>query len=265
MPKCLYITPTIEDGMQIVRYGRSPGRLDYTLELGMPQGKNEALLKACRRLTVHRFDYVVILDDDVDGVRGDIEAHLVGRLHSGRRVFTHYFDMPSRIRMVWQDFATVFLRSVHAPWGGCMAIRRDLLPRAREVWARSIFDGVPLRGAGYRSAEIPIDCLDHSAITWRELWRFVVRQYVDVRFGYGGWLLWLSWAALIVVPMVLASYSWVLFLCAYMLISLVLSQGGLLDALGAHLLHLAAVPAAYLSRSFAWKGMRFRSTGGSET
>ncbi|MCA9087141.1 MAG: glycosyltransferase family 2 protein [Planctomycetaceae bacterium] len=97
-------------------------------------------------------------------------------------------------RFLWNAFAVPVMAATNIPWGGCMAMQRDVItdPELRRRLASGFSDDTTL-GAFVREQGRPIRFVPAATITNREdctlsgFYRFLVRQYLTVRLHHPRW------------------------------------------------------------------------------
>jgi len=202
----LEITCTITRGQQYVIV-ESPEVYEY---YKCPtQGKTAALIYGISKIDLDDYDVIVLVDDDVKATRLD---NFVQRFYDptlgvlcGNREFTNTSTIASAARHLWGVHARPIMELARIPCGALMGIRVQLIPEFLELWATTVFDDTAAakiakaRGYTFRYDRNYRKTIDASTISLVEFWRFVVRQYADVR-SIGPWKsLLCAWALALIV------------------------------------------------------------------
>ena len=103
-------------------------------------------------------------------------------------------DMATLVRYVWNAAALPVMFVLGIPWGGSLAIKREVLCNTDMVdrWRRSLVDDVPVYGV-LREADLRLDFVPNAVVLNREvtsrssLRNFLHRQLLAVLLYHRGW------------------------------------------------------------------------------
>ena len=255
--------------------------------------KCAALRQACSEL-MPKTELVVLLDADTtlssDGLQRLARACWrpgVGVVSGNRWYEPAGFGPLAWTRAVWGAAALVLMTLLEIPWGGNLALRRELVDGGGwiELLERGLCEDTgllkPLQQLGMRYELRPeLLVIDRGAPeNWAVLYHWISRQILNVRLHHPAWLLVLLYglgSSLVVVLLGVAILQgawwqaigyelgcWLLLLWLYSVVvnrwlRFRLAMGWLLGTLPGQLINSATTVGAWLQRQVEWRGVTYR-------
>lgn len=103
-------------------------------------------------------------------------------------------NMGSLVRAKWNLYAVAIMRFIGMPWGGSLAVRRDVLMQCKVLqrWSRTLCEdsclGDELRKQGYKVQHVPgVSMINDETTSLTACLRFITRQLVLTRLHADHW------------------------------------------------------------------------------